>query len=133
MIFVDTNIFMYAAGAAHANKNASVQFLRRAAAGAVEVCTDAEVLQEILHRYRAIERWEDGKRVFGLVSRIVPLIHAVDRVVMDQAVEVLDSHPSLMTRDGLHVAVCMVHGIREFCSFDSDFDRVPSLQRIFPS
>jgi len=132
VIFVDANIFMYAAGAAHTNKGPSVEFLRQAASGEIEVCTDAEVFQEVLHRYRAIGRWEDGRHVFGLVSRIIPVVHPVDRDVMEQAVDILDRHPALMARDGLHAAVCAVHGITKFCSYDRDFDEVAELRRITP-
>jgi len=44
--------------------------LRRAARAnrpdEVDAVLDAEVLQEILHRYRAISRWETGREVFWL-------------------------------------------------------------------
>lgn len=56
MIPVDAKIFMYALGAMHANKLPAVDYLRRVANGEVDAATDAEVLQEILHRYRPIRR-----------------------------------------------------------------------------
>jgi predicted nucleic acid-binding protein len=52
---------MYAAGADHPNKEPSVRFLERVARGEVEAALDAESLQEILHRYRALGRW--GERL----------------------------------------------------------------------
>lgn len=132
MIFVDANVFMYVAGASHANKQPSADFLRRAAAGEFEICTDTEVLQEILHRYRSIGRWDDGKCVFELVRKIVPLVYPVDLGVMDEALRLLDEHPALMARDGLHAATCVVHGVSEFCTFDRDFDTVSELRRVEP-
>lgn len=132
MIFVDANVFMYAAGKKHPYKEPSVKFLQRAAAGEIEICIDAQVLQEILHRYRSLQRWEDGKTVFELALKIVPVIHPVDRLVMEQGADLLNRHPSLMARDGLHGGVCLVHGISQLCSFDTDFDVIPGLQRVIP-
>ena len=67
MILVDANVFMYAAGTPHPNKQPSAAFLERLAAEDLPAAIDAEVLQEILHRYRSMGRWDDGKRVFELV------------------------------------------------------------------
>jgi predicted nucleic acid-binding protein len=63
VILLDTNLFMYAAGADHPNKAPAGRYLDRVASGEVETAIDAETLQEILHRYRAIRRWEDGRQV----------------------------------------------------------------------
>ncbi len=56
MILLDANIFMYAGGASHPNKAPSLALLEGVARGEREAAVDAEVLQEILHRYRAIQR-----------------------------------------------------------------------------
>lgn len=50
MIFVDSNIPMYLVGAAHPNKEASRRRVERAIIEEERLVTDAEVLQEILHR-----------------------------------------------------------------------------------
>lgn len=132
MTFVDANIFMYAAGVDHPYKQPSVGFLRRVAAGEIEACTDAEVLQEILHRYRAIGRWADGRRVFGLVLATIPVVLPIDRQILEDAVVLLDRYPTIMARDALHAAACTVHGIHTFCSFDRDFDLVTEVARSEP-
>ena len=75
MILIDSNVFMYAAGAAHTNKASSVAFLEAVARGKIDAATDAEVLQEILHRYRSIQRWTEGRALYDLVRR-----HAVQAV-----------------------------------------------------
>ena len=63
MILLDTNILMYAAGAEHPYKEPSRQYLERVARGEIEAALDAETLQEILHRYKAIRRWPEGGQV----------------------------------------------------------------------
>ena len=66
MILPDANILMYAAGAEDPHKAPSLAMLDRVATGDVDAAIDAGVLQEILHRYRAIGRWKDGRRVYNL-------------------------------------------------------------------
>jgi hypothetical protein len=56
MILTATNVIMYAEGAPHPHKDPSVTLLEQVATGSIEAVTSAEVLQEILHRYRAIVR-----------------------------------------------------------------------------
>jgi predicted nucleic acid-binding protein len=52
--FLDTNIFMYAAGQEHPLKAPCVGILRRVASEELEAVTSTEVLQEILSRYGAV-------------------------------------------------------------------------------
>ena len=56
MIFIDSNIPMYLVGADHPNKHVARRLLERAIVDDEPLATDAEVLQEILHRYTAIKR-----------------------------------------------------------------------------
>lgn len=56
MIFVDSNIPMYLVGAARPHKTDAQWLLERAVTAGERLVTDAEVLQEILHRYVAIGR-----------------------------------------------------------------------------
>lgn len=132
MILVDANIFMYAAGAEHANKAPSVAFLGRVAAGELQAAVDAEVLQEIMHRYRAIRRWEDGRRVYGLARRIVPLVLAITDQIVDRARDLLDADHQLGARDAIHAAVALERGLDGVCSYDRDLDRIALLRRIEP-
>ena len=71
MIFVDSNIPMYLVGADHPNKGASRSLLERAIADGEVLVTDAEVLQEILHRYAAIGRRGAIQPAFDALLAIV--------------------------------------------------------------
>jgi len=44
MVVVDSNVFMYAAGAAHPNKIASTHYLHRVAKREIDACTSVEIL-----------------------------------------------------------------------------------------
>ncbi len=130
MILTDANVLMYAAGAEHPNKSLSVAFLNRVADGEVEAAIDAETLQEILHRYRALQRWADSERVYELARTIFPDVFAVTADVMDEARRILARDQTLSARDAVHAAVVFVYGLDGICSFDSDFDRIPGCVRV---
>ena len=132
MILIDANVFMYAAGADHPHKRPSLAMLRRVAGGEVEAVIDAEVLQEILYRYRAIGRWEEGGRVFDLARRIVPTVAPITVEIVEGAREILDAHGTITARDALHAAACQTIGAESICSYDRDFDEIEEIRRIEP-
>ncbi len=132
MILLDANILMYAAGAEHPNKAPSLAFLERVASGTLDAGADVEVLQEVLHRYRAIGRWHDGRRVFDLARKIVPTWYPVDLSTLDRARDLLEAHTTLTARDALHAAVYFAVGAEALCTFDRDFDRIAGLRRVEP-
>ena len=132
MMLVDTNILMYAAGAPHLNKAPSVALLERVAAGEVEATIDAEVLQEILHRYRAIGRWTEGRQVYDLTRRIFPMVIPVTAEILDAARGLMDQHPEIMARDALHAAVVVQERLEGVFSFDEDFDGIAGVVRRVP-
>lgn len=132
MILVDSNIFMYAAGRAHPNKIPSRDWLERAARGDIQASIDAEVLQEILHRYRQTDRWEDGRRVYDLARRSIPGVLAVTGDLMDLAREILDVTDGIPARDALHAAVYRFYEAEAICSYDGHFDLIDGIRRIEP-
>lgn len=133
MILIDANIIMYAAGAAHRHKAASVRILEQVASGDIAAAVDAEVLQEILHRYRAINRWKDGRTVYDLTRQLFPEVIPITAPVLDRARIILDEEGSIAARDALHAAVVMHHGLDAVCSYDRDFDRIAGLVRREPA
>jgi len=132
VILVDTNVIMYAAGAEHLHKRPSLVLLERVAGGELEATIDAEVLQEILHRYRAIGRWEDGRRVYDLTREVFPSVVPVTAGILDRARRLLDADRTILARDALHAAVVMAEGLDAVCSYDRDFDRIKGLVRREP-
>lgn len=132
MILIDANVFLYAAGAEHPHKAPSLALLRRIALGEIEAAVDAEVLQEILHRYRAIRRWQEGREVYALARRIVPLVVAITDRVVDRARDLLDDDGRLGARDAVHAAVVLDRGMEGVCSYDRDLDRIAGVRRVEP-
>ncbi|MGH7564822.1 MAG: type II toxin-antitoxin system VapC family toxin [Gemmatimonadota bacterium] len=132
MILIDSNVLMYAAGAPHSHKDPSRAFLEGVARGEIDAAVDAEVLQEVLHRYQAIGRWEDGRKVYDLARRIVPIVVPITAEIVDLARSLLDRYRSLMARDVLHAAAAIVHEAEAIASYDRDFDGIREVRRIEP-
>ena len=129
MIFVDSNVPMYLVGAAHPNKVQSRQLLDRVVTDGEVLITDAEVLQEILHRYVAIGRRE------AIADALTAILGVVDDVLPIERADVLTAQAileetRLSARDAVHVAVMRRHGIARILTFDLGFDAVPDIVRL---
>jgi len=130
VILVDSNVPMYLVGAEHPHKVDARRLLERAVAEHRRLVTDAEVLQEILHRYVAINRREAIQPCFDVVLEIVDEVLPVNLEIVSKAREIVLGHPDLTARDAVHLAVMREHGIEEIVSFDRHFDQLPGITRL---
>lgn len=129
MTFVDSNIPMYLVGAPHPNKTAAQILLERLIARGERLVTDAEVLQEILHRYTAINRREAIDPAIQATLQVVDDVFPVEKADVLRASAITQSRPVVSARDALHIAIMERRGVRSILSFDSDFDQWPGLTR----
>lgn len=130
MTFVDSNVPMYLVGVDHPNKTAARVLLERLIEAGDDLATDAEVFQEILHRYVSINRKEAIEPAYRAVLDIVTEVLPIEEADVLRAAEIVQSSAGLSARDALHIAVMERHGIRSILSFDADYDRWPGLRRI---
>jgi hypothetical protein len=130
VIFVDSNVPMYLVGAAHPHKADSQRLLERLIAERRRLVTDAEVLQEILHRYVAIRRRDAIQPAFDVMLGVVDHVFPVDRAVVDRAKAIVLGMDRLSARDAIHLAVIEQHGIKQVLSFDAGFDGLPGIERM---
>jgi len=120
---------MYLVGATHPNKDAARVLLERAIIDRERLVTDAEVLQEILHRYVAIDRRDAIEPAFDALLGVVDAVLSIELADVQRARTLLAT-PSLQARDAIHVAVMQRHDIARILSFDRAFDQVPGISRI---
>ena len=130
MIFVDSNIPMYLIGAAHPHKIQAQELLERVIVAQDRLVTDAEVFQEILHRYDAIDRREAIKPAFDLLLGVVQEVFPIDLLDLQRARDVLMGTKGLSARDSLHVAVMERHGVQQIMSFDGGYGQIAGLVRL---
>ena len=130
MIFVDSNIPMYLVGAPHPHKVDAQRLVERALADGERLVTDVEVLQEILHRYVAIDRRDAIQPAFDTILGVVDDVFSIDRATVERARTIVLGRRSLSARDALHVSVMERERIVRILSFDTGFDGYPGLTRI---
>lgn len=121
---------MYLVGAAHPHKADAQRLTETFISRRERLVTDAEVLQEILHRYAAIQRRDAIQPAFEALLRLADDIFPVDVAAVSRAREIVMGHPRLSARDALHLAIMEQHGIERILSFDSGFDGFPGITRI---
>jgi len=130
LIFIDSNIPMYLVGAPHPHKTEAQLLLERLIASGQRLVTDAEVLQEILHRYAAINRREAIGPAMKTTLEVVDDVFAIEKADVLRAAEIVQNRALLTARDAVHIAIMERRGIESIMSFDADFDRWPGLKRI---
>jgi hypothetical protein len=130
VILVDSNIPMYLIGAPHNHKSDAQRLLEKLVSDRQRLVTDAEVLQEILHRYVAINRRDAIQPAFDALLGIVDQVLPIDRTVAERAKEIVLGTRQMSARDAVHLAVMEQHGIDQILTFDSGFDGFPGITRL---
>jgi len=130
VILVDSNIPMYLVGGDHPNRaRTHAALLAIAAEDGERLVTDAEVLQEILHRYVLTDRvhlvHEALKAILDLTVHVYPMER--EDVILAAEVARGARHSA---RDAIHVAVMRRRGIDRILSLDRGFDGVEGIERI---
>jgi len=131
--FLDANVLMYAAGSDHPLRAPCRQALTRAVEREVSLVTDAEVLQEILHRYFSIGRPEAARTVHQAAVDLCDEVIPIAEEQTTRALELLLEHSELTPRDAIHVATMEYRGLEFLLSTDRDFDGLSQVERIDPT
>lgn len=128
MILVDSNVPMYLVGGQHPNRNRARELLELAISRRERLVTDAEVFQEILHRYVAIDRRDAIKPAWKALRELVDEVYPIELEDVEATRRLVVS-TGLTARDALHVAVMKRRGVAEILTFDTDFDGLPGVRR----
>lgn len=129
MIFIDSNIPMYLVGDAHRHKGDAVRLLETAIAGRERLVTDVEVLQEMLHRYTAINRRDVIQPAFDALLRVVDEVYPVELVDAERAKAIVYGL-RVSARDAIHLAIMERRGAVRVMSFDAGLDAFPGITRL---
>jgi hypothetical protein len=130
VILVDSNVPMYLVGAAHPHKVDAQRLLERLVSERRRLVTDVEVLQEILHRYAAIDRREMIQPAFDALLGVVDEVFPVQASTVNDAKGIVLARRRLSARDALHLAVMAEQGVTEILSFDGGCDGYPGITRL---
>ncbi len=118
MIFVDTNVFMYAIGKPHPLKSRARDFFTESFQSFTPLCTSAEVLQELLHAYLPVGRSDVFDDAVALIDRAGVEVWPLEAADVTLARQLRAAHPTLEARDLCHLAGCQRRGVDRIMTFD---------------
>ena len=121
---------MYLVGAPHPHKENSERLIERCVAENQRLVTDAEVFQEILHRFVAINRRDAIQPAFDVLLAVADEVFPVDLPIVERAKTIVFGNERLSARDALHLAVMQRQGVDRILSFDRGFDGFPGVERL---
>ena len=121
MIFVDTNVFMYAVGRPHALQTYAQDFFIEANRSGTPLCTSAEVMQELVHVYLPTGRLQTFDATLGLMASAGVEVWPLEEADVALARQLHEQYPALQARDLCHLASCRRRGVREIKTFDRTF------------
>jgi hypothetical protein len=130
VILVDSNVPMYPVGAAHTHTADAQRLLEWCIADRGRLVTDAEVLQELLHRYVAIDRRDAIQPAFDALLAIVDDVFPLEAAEGERAESIVLGSARLSARDALHIAIMDRHTIARILSFNAGFDGFPGVGRL---
>lgn len=130
MILVDSNVPMYLIGAPHPHKADAQRLLERCIAQGERLVTDAEVLQEILHRYVAIRRRDAIQPAFDALLDVVDEVFPITEADAQRARHIVLGSPRISARDAIHLAVMEQRRADRILSFDRGLDGFPGITRL---
>lgn len=118
MIFVDTNVFMYAVGREHPLRQSARSFFFEHLRSGTMLVTSAEVLQELMHAYLPVNRLETLDAALELARSRTGTIWPIEPDDIELARSMVDAHPGLGARDLLHLACCKRRSLDSVKTFD---------------
>ena len=131
-VFLDTNVFLYAAGRPHPERDACARTLQKVAEGSLEATINTEVVQEVLYvltrRGRRAQALVLARHMTALFPDLLP-VTGQDMLV---ALRLLEAHTQLSARDAVHVATMLRNELQTIISVDSHFDVIPEIRRLAP-
>ena len=130
MIFVDTNVFMYAVGRSHPLQDEAQAFFAEAADSHLRLFTSAEVLQELMHVYEATRRMDTLAVAMDLVDKSTAEVWPLEREDVELARQMYVRYPTLSARDLCHLASCRRRGISQVKTFDQALLSVAGAPRL---
>lgn len=118
MIFIDTNVFMYAVGKSHPLQTTARLFFSQSTVSHASLCTSAEVLQELAHAYLPVMRLGRFDAAMGLVANANVDVWPLEEADITLARQLYELHPTLEARYLCLLASCKRRGVSDIMTFD---------------
>ena len=118
MIFIDSNVFIYAVGRSHPLRSHAQEFFDQSIRDRRPLVTSAEVIQELMHVYLRMKRSHTLDSALELLDSAGVGVWPLEEADVMLARQLHNRHPTLSARDLCHLASCRRRGVREIMTFD---------------
>jgi len=130
MIYLDSNIFIYAATNDEEKGDASRELLNKIINGKEKGFTCALTWDEVVHSIWKLRGKEkaiiEGKKMLELTSIVW---FKISKENINKAQDLMEEY-NLKPRDAIHAATAIINNITQFATDDPDFDQIKELKRI---
>lgn len=133
-VFLDVNVFMYAAGKPHRYKNPCLHILKDIETQTLTGVVNTEIFQELLYRYSHLGLIEKGIQLCNDILKYRLTILPVTEVDIRLTIELVEQYKNsgIKPRDALHAATLKNNRIKRLISADKDFNNFDFITRIDP-
>jgi len=129
VIYLDSNVFIYAALGGGKEGSWCRELIRRVTEGQDEAVTSALTVDEVVYQVRVSRGLEASIQAGEAVLQMAHLTVApADTETLWKSLN-LGRELGLHPRDAIHAATALIRGASELISEDADFDRVDGLRR----
>ena len=129
MIYLDSNVFIYAALGGGKEGSWCRDFVRRVTERREEAVTSALTVDEVVYQVRVSRGLEASVQAGEAVLQMAYLtIAPADAETLWKSLD-LGRRLELYPRDAIHAATALIRGASELISEDTDFDKVEGLRR----
>jgi hypothetical protein len=131
--FIDSNIFLYAAGQHSYFKDQCLGLLNELAANEAIAVTNTAVLEEVHYVYfRQTRKMKECiqllKNIQAGLGEILPMTEEVIQIAWSLSIQSKKKVTSV--KDFYHAASMIFFRIKNLLSYDTDFDSIPGINRI---
>ncbi|MFS8159035.1 MAG: type II toxin-antitoxin system VapC family toxin [Candidatus Roizmanbacteria bacterium] len=135
MIYIDTNIFLYAADKESQYFADCTTFLSSCIKENIDITTSAETIQEIVHYLKNRNTIKDAPHICNTILKIIPTPLALDISVLEVFIKMVSEYGDnrkIQSRDLLYVATCIENDIGTIVTYDKAFSQIKEIKAQTP-
>ncbi|MCL5676103.1 MAG: type II toxin-antitoxin system VapC family toxin [Patescibacteria group bacterium] len=133
MLYLDANIFVYAAQKNSEYKSSCLDFLKSVKAGLFSATTSCETPQEIIHFAWRLKEIKKGVKICEELLNIIPGPLEINFEALKIYLDLAKKYPKTVeSRDLLHLAVCLENNIDIIVTYDRHFKKFKEIKSFTP-
>ena len=111
MLYLDTNIFIYAAESRSPHYQTSKDLLHQLFSQKLPFTTSAQTFQEVIHLSKKLHHLKRGLKICRTILKLIPQPLPINTAVIKRYLKFTSKYPKLQSRDCLHLAICQIYSI----------------------